>query len=115
MAAFRCNGEADKFISDLYGMPALEAYFFGLKRINCLLKILFTSLFACQALSHVKARQGIDRWIEQRRPRQIQLSFESVGKVLEMWSCQVSESSSTSAQISPVPAANKLRKLPNIR
>ena len=42
MAAFRCNGEADEFISDLYGAPALKTYFFGLKRINRLLKILFT-------------------------------------------------------------------------
>jgi hypothetical protein len=42
VAAFRCNGEADEFISDLYGTPALKAYFFGLKRINRLLKILLT-------------------------------------------------------------------------
>jgi hypothetical protein len=42
VAAFRCNGEADEFISDLYGTPALKAYFFGLKRINRLFKILFT-------------------------------------------------------------------------
>lgn len=40
MAALRCNGEADKFVSDLSGAPALKAYFFGLKRINGLLKIL---------------------------------------------------------------------------
>jgi hypothetical protein len=42
MAAFRRNGEANEFISDLYGAPVLKAYFFGLKRINRLLKILFT-------------------------------------------------------------------------
>jgi hypothetical protein len=38
VAAFRRNGEADEFISDLYGASAMKAYFFGLKRINRLLK-----------------------------------------------------------------------------
>jgi hypothetical protein len=51
MAAFRRNGETDEFVSDVYGAPAMKAYFVCLKRINRLLKILFISLDACQALA----------------------------------------------------------------
>jgi hypothetical protein len=42
MAAFRHNGETDEFVSDLYGAPTTKAYLVNLKRINRLLKILFT-------------------------------------------------------------------------
>jgi hypothetical protein len=42
MAAFRRNGETDEFVSDLYGAPTTKAYLVNLKRINRLLKILFT-------------------------------------------------------------------------
>jgi hypothetical protein len=42
VAAFDRNGEPDEFISDLYGAAPLKVYFFGLKRINDLPRILFT-------------------------------------------------------------------------
>jgi hypothetical protein len=42
VAAFDRNGEPDELISDLYGSAPLKAYFFGLKRINDLPRILFT-------------------------------------------------------------------------
>ncbi len=117
MAAFRRNSETDEFVSDVYGAPAMKAYFVFLKRINRLLKILFISLDACQALE-IKKEKAPGWWtagLNNSRPDGFQLSVDRVGKVLEIWSCQVSESSSTRAQISPVPAASKLRKLPNIR
>jgi hypothetical protein len=44
MPAFGCDGEADEFVSELHGAAVLKPYFFDLKRINRLSRILFALL-----------------------------------------------------------------------
>ena len=81
MAALDGDRQPDKLVLDLDRTAAVEAYFGVLKRINDLSRILFASLGLCQAT----------------------IASTSVGKVLEMWSCQVSASSSTRPRSAQYP------------
>jgi hypothetical protein len=67
MATFRCNGEADKFISDLYGAPVLKAYFFVLKRINRLSRLYSPCLYLSRhhdaSRDSVKMCEPLFRWM----------------------------------------------------